>query len=103
PLRPGAVQLNGYLEHDIQNSLIHWNMGKVPYSDLVEIFRDGRDFFAQGEMWGKAVRSGAVFYRYTQDPELKQILQKTVADLLTTQRSNKCISASKVSDQPDGP
>ena len=71
PLQPGAVKLNGYLENDIQNSIIHWNKGVVPYSGFVEIFRKGREFFAQGEMWGKAVRSGCMFYRYSHDPELK--------------------------------
>ncbi len=53
-------------------------------------------------MWGKAVRSGSMLYRYTQDPELKAILDVTVADLLSTRRKNGSISASKV-EQPDGP
>jgi uncharacterized protein len=54
-------------------------------------------------MWGKAVRSGCMFYRYTRDAELKHILQKTVADLLTTRRANGSYSCSEVSKQPDGP
>jgi DUF1680 family protein len=103
PLPPGAVQLNGFLQNDIKNSVTHWNMGVVPYRAFVDIFRNGRTFFAEGEMWGKAVRSGCMFYRYTHNPELKKILQKTVADLLTTRRSNGSISASPVSKQPDGP
>jgi DUF1680 family protein len=44
-----------------------------------------------------------MFYRYTQDPELRDILRKTVADLLTTRRSNGSISCSDVTRQPDGP
>jgi DUF1680 family protein len=44
-----------------------------------------------------------MFYRYTHDPELKKILQSTIADLITTKRSNGSISASEVSKQPDGP
>ncbi|TAN13658.1 MAG: hypothetical protein EPN37_13285 [Chitinophagaceae bacterium] len=103
PLPPGHIYLNGYLQNDIKNSLIHWNMGIVPYAAFVDIFRNGRTFFAEGEMWGKAVRSGCMFYRYTHNPELKKILHKTVADLLTTRRSNGSISASPVSKQPDGP
>ena len=70
---------------------------------FVQMFRTGRKQFAQGEMWGKAVRSGSMFYRYTQDPELKGILRKTVADLLTTRRANGSISCSEVAKQPDGP
>lgn len=103
PLPANSIHLNGYLEDYIQNSINHWNKGVIPYAALVEKFRNGRTFFAQGEMWGKAVRSGCMFYRYTQDTELKKILKATVADLLTTRRENGSISCSEVSKQPDGP
>ncbi len=102
PLPSKAVQFHGYLEDYLQNSLIHWNKGVVPYAAFVQMFRMGRQFFAEGEMWGKAVRSGAMFYRYTQDPGLKAILQKTVADLLTTKRANGSISCSDIPKQPGG-
>ena len=82
PLPAGSIQLTGYLEKEIQNSITHWNKGNLPYSKFVEFFRSGRPQFALGEMWGKAVRSGCMFYRYTKDPELKQILRKTVDDLI---------------------
>ena len=103
PLPSGSIHLNGYLEDYIQNSINHWNKGVIPYAALVEKFRKGRSFFAQGEMWGKAVRSGSMFYRYTQDTELKKILKATVADLLTTRRENGSISCSELSKQPDSP
>lgn len=103
PLPAGAVHLHGYLENDLENSLAHWNMGVVPYGGFVDIFRKGRSFFAEGEMWGKAVRSGSMFYRYTHDSTLKKILQSTVSDLLSTRRANGSISASAISKQPDGP
>ena len=103
PLPPNAVRFSGHFEDHIQNSINHWNKGVVPYAALVQMYRTGRGEFAQGEMWGKAVRSGCMFYRYTHDPELKQILQKTVADLLTTKRANGSISCSDISKQPDGP
>ncbi|MDP4185793.1 MAG: glycoside hydrolase family 127 protein [Bacteroidota bacterium] len=103
PLAPNSIRFNGYFENDIQNSINHWNKGVVPYSGFVKLFRNGSKLFAQGEMWGKAVRSGCMFYRYTQDPELKSILKATVYDLLTTQRSNGSISCADVSRQPDGP
>ena len=100
PLPAGAIHLKGGLEVDVRNSLDHWNKGVVPYDSLVEFFRQGHDYFALGEMWGKAVRSGCMFYRYTQDQELKDILKKTVADLLTTERSNGSISCVPVEEQP---
>lgn len=103
PLGAGAVKFSGYFEQEMTKSLENWNMGVVPYAAFVDIFRHGRAYFAEGEMWGKAVRSGAMFYRYTHDPRLKEILSATVADLLTTRRENGSISASPVDSQPDGP
>ncbi len=103
PLSPNSIHFKGFLENDIQNSINHWNKGVVPYAVLVEKFRIGRSFFAQGEMWGKAVRSGCMFYRYTQDQELKKMLDTTVNDLLSTQRANGSISCSEIDKQPDGP
>ncbi len=103
PLKANSIHFTGYFEDYIQNSISHWNKGVVPYAGFVEKFRSGREFFAQGEMWGKAMRSGCMFYRYTQDPELKNILQASVNDLLSTKRENGSISCSPVSQQPDGP
>lgn len=103
PLPAGSIQLNGFLENDIQNSIAHWNKGVVPYSKMVEFFRTGRTQFALGEMWGKAVRSGCMFYRYTGDPELKTILKNTVADLLSTEQANGSICCVPAEKQPDGP
>jgi DUF1680 family protein len=101
PLPPNAVRLSGFLENDIQNSVEHWNKGVVPYAKFVDFFRKGRRQFALGEMWGKAVRSGCMFYRYTQDPELKRILDATVKDILSTQQSNGSISCVRANRQPD--
>lgn len=101
PLPAHSIQLEGYLEDYIENSINHWNKGVVPYGAMVEKFKSGRAFFAQGEMWGKAVRSGCMFYRYTQDPELKKILKATVADLLTARRDNGSISCSDIAKQPN--
>ena len=102
-LPAGAVRFNGHLDDYIQTSVTRWNKGVVPYAAFVQMFRTGRGNFAQGEMWGKAVRSGCLFYGYTHDPELKAILQRTVADLLTTRRPNGCISCSEIGREPDGP
>ena len=102
PLSPNAIQLSGFLENDIRNSIANWNKGVLPYSKFVDFFRNGRPQFALGEMWGKAVRSGCMFYRYTQDPELKHILDETVKDILSTQRANGSISCVPPDQQPDG-
>uniref|UniRef100_UPI003FF0FA7E beta-L-arabinofuranosidase domain-containing protein n=1 Tax=Alistipes ihumii TaxID=1470347 RepID=UPI003FF0FA7E len=102
PLPAGAVRLDGFFENDIRNSIDHWNKGVVPYAAMVDFFRNGRSQFALGEMWGKAVRSGCMFYRYTADPELKEILSQTVKDLLSTVRPNGSISCVPPEKQPDG-
>jgi uncharacterized protein len=102
PLPAHALRFNGYLNDTLENSLNHWNKGVVPYAALVQMFRTGRGEFAQGEMWGKAVQSGSLFYRYTQDSALRDILRKTVADMLSTKRANGSLSCSDISKQPDG-
>ena len=102
PLAPGNLKLTGYFENDIQNSLTHWNKGVLPYAKIADFFRNGRAQFALGEMWGKAVLSGAMLYRYTGDQQLKAILQATVKDILTTVRENGSISCVPVNEQPDG-
>ena len=101
PLPPGAVKLEGFFEDYIQNSIEHWNKGNLPYDQFVDFFRNGRPQFALGEMWGKAVRSGSMFYRYTKDPQLKQIMEETVIDLLTTQQENGSISCVVIDKQPE--
>ena len=102
PLPAGTVQLNGFFENDIQNTIEHWIKGVMPYEEIVEFFRTGRKQFALGEMWGKAVRSGCMFYRYTQDEEIAQMMRTTVEDMLSTQRENGSFSCVPVAQQPDG-
>lgn len=112
-LPPNAVKLEGYLDRYIQLSIKNWSKGVVPYKSLAEFFQTGRpnvtwegssfELFAAGEMWGKAVRSAALFYRYTADPDLKTILKRTVAELLSRRRENGTISCAPVDKQPDGP
>ncbi len=102
PLAPHSVHLDGYLDDYIQLSIESWNKGDLPYDAFVDFFRNGRPQFALGEMWGKAVRSGSMFYRYTNDPQLKQIMDETVQDLLSTQRKNGSISCVEIEDQPEG-
>jgi DUF1680 family protein len=111
-LPPGSVKLEGYLERYIAQSIQHWSKSAVPYAALASFFKNGRpkihqagryvELFATGEMWGKAVRSAALFYRYTGDPALRDLLRATVTDLLSMRRSNGTLSCSPVQKQPDG-
>ncbi|MDR2642236.1 MAG: glycoside hydrolase family 127 protein [Planctomycetaceae bacterium] len=101
PLPARQVKLNGYLDKIINLSCENWNKGDVPYKETVEFFRTGRKQFALGEMWGKLVRSGSLFYRYNGDAKLKKILDDAVADMLSTQRPNGSISCVPPEKQPE--
>jgi DUF1680 family protein len=101
PLPARQVKLNGYLDKILKLSCENWNKGDVPYKETVEFFRTGRKQFALGEMWGKLVRSGSLFYRYNGDVELKKILDDAVADMLSTQRPNGSISCVPPEKQPE--
>ena len=102
PLPPGAVKLSGGLASPIAKSIAHWHKGNVPYHEFAAFFSKGRTKFALGEMWGKFVRSGAMQYRHSPDPELKAILDSAVKDILATERSNGSISCVPVERQPAG-
>lgn len=102
PLPANSIHLTGYLDNYIRLSIENWNKTNLPYHKFVDFYRAGRPKFALGEMWGKAVRSGCMLYRYTQDPELKKIMDETVIDLLSTQRENGSISCVEIEKQPEG-
>ena len=42
PLPANAIHFEGGFENDIQNSIVHWNKGVVPYAEFVQFFRTGR-------------------------------------------------------------
>lgn len=100
PLPPGQIRLKGYFENDIKNSIEHWSKEVMPYEKATDFFRYGRKMFALGEMPAKAIRSNSMMYRYTGDPELKEITKKAVYDLISTTKSNGSISCTPVENQP---
>ena len=67
---------------------------------MVAFFAKRDNVFAAGELWGKTVRSLCRAYRYTLDPHLKAMLDKTVADILSTQTPDGCISSYSADKQP---
>lgn len=96
-----TIKLNGYLDNYIQKSIQNWSKKKVPYNAFADFFSEGRPIFASGEMWGKAVRSACLFYWYTNDTELKTILDTSITYILTKEKSNGSISCSAIEEQPD--
>ncbi len=99
PPAPGAVTLNPFFTQRIQLSVDH-HLKVLNYTKLVDYFRNRTNPFASGEFWGKTVRSVCLTYQYNNDPELKKILDDTVADLLSTQTPDGCISARTYPQQP---
>ena len=101
PLPPGAVRLDGVLGECLSRSRDNWCLGDVPVREFALSFRDGRKMFAMGEMWGKFVRSMAMFYRYRPDAELKRRMDETISEVLSFQRENGSVSCTDVGSQPD--
>jgi hypothetical protein len=108
----GAVRFSGFFDRYIELSRERWIEGALPYAALADFFAAGRplegegqqvEMFAAGEMWGKAVRSACLFYRYKPDLRLRDVLTSTVYDLLSKRRANGALSCSPVDRQPDGP
>jgi len=102
PLPAGAVSLSGGLARELHLAQEGWILGDVPYPAFAGFFRTGRPKFATGEMWGKFVRSGCMFYRYSRDPRIARRMREAVADILATVRENGSISCTPVAAQPGG-
>lgn len=102
PLPDHSIRFTNYFDNDIHNSVEHWNKGVVPYEKLMLFYRDGRPQFALGEMWAKAVRSGAMLYAYTKDEQLKTILKNTVNEVFAFVQPNGALACVPMDKQPDG-
>lgn len=94
PLPAGSVSMRGRLGTGLGLSIAN-RLKKVDYAHLVEPFRlrnetDGR---WRCEFWGKIVRSTIFSWRGRPDDELLQIIKTTVADILSTQTEDGCISS----------
>ena len=100
---PGSIRLKGILGNALQKTIAN-RLKKVNYKELVDPFRfrnedDGR---WRCEFWGKIVRSTILAWQDTNDPELLEIIEATVKDLLSTQTADGCISSYPEDKQPNG-
>lgn len=99
PPAPGTVKLTGYWANKIGLGVENL-LKKIDYSKTVDFFRLRPTPFASGEFWGKMMRAACLSYQYRPDPELKKILDASVADLLSTQTPDGCISTCSYENQP---
>jgi DUF1680 family protein len=94
PLSAGHVLLRGKLGESLRLSIQN-RLKKVDYPHLVEPFRlrNERDSRWRCEFWGKIVRSAILSWRGLPDAKLLTLIKDTVADLISTQTPDGCISS----------
>ncbi|MBO7741934.1 MAG: glycoside hydrolase family 127 protein [Victivallales bacterium] len=92
-LPTGSIRLQGEVGKALALSTRNLIM-KMDWKQLVEPFRGRWEQYSWcGEFWGKYLR-GAIFAAYaSRDPELIAVIRETVAELLTTQDADGCISS----------
>lgn len=68
---------------------------------FVQQFKEDADYEGgwRGEYWGKMMRGACFVYRYSQNPELYQILTETVKDMLSAQSEDGRISSYAVNHE----
>ena len=98
-LPPGSVRLGGFLEERIRTQA-EAAFDAETLAAMADVFRRRPNGFADGEFWGKAVRALSDHYRYNADPRLKALLDATLADLISTQTADGCISGYVSAKQP---
>lgn len=98
-LPPGSIQLSGVVQERIlqQEDLA---FDEKTLAAMADVFRRRRSGFADGEFWGKTVRALCHHSQYSGDPRLRALLDTTLADLLTTQTPDGCISDYSPEKQP---
>jgi len=98
-LPPGAIQLVGFVQERILQPE-NLAFDEQTLAAMADVYRKRRSGFADGEFWGKTVRALCHHYQYSGDPRLRTLLDATLADLLTTQTPDGCISDYAPAKQP---
>ncbi len=100
-LPPNSVRLSGSIDDKIRQEILY-AFDEKTLATMVDVFRKRANGFADGEFWGKTVRALCHYYEYNGDPSLKAKLERTVADLISTQTADGCISGQSYQHQPKG-
>ena len=102
-LGPGKVRQSGPLGKMLELSIAN-RLKKIDYVHLVDPFRFRyeKDNAWRCEFWGKIVRSAILSWCGNPDAELLAIIKGTVADMLSTQTEDGCISSYPYEKQTDG-
>ena len=106
-LPPGSVRLGGFIQDRIQQQA-EYLFDEKTLAEMVDVIRkrphrivNGEaTCLAEGEFWGKAVRALCHHYQYSAEPRLRKLLDVTVADLMSLQTPDGCISDTVPELQP---
>ena len=104
-LTPGAAAYRGAAEEAVQFTLQHQLLNAATWEQFVNVFRKDSDNVNNGwrcEYWGKMMRGAVLTYMYNKDAALYRVLEKTVTDLLETQRPDGRISTYSAKKQLRG-
>ena len=100
-LPAGSVRLTGITDEKIR-IITEGTLKVIDMHALADYFRNTMDMFATGEFWGKIMRASCLICSYTNDPELREIVDKAAADMLSLQREDGCLSTCPDHTQPNG-
>jgi DUF1680 family protein len=103
----GSIKLSGFVQERLQQQT-EYLFDEQFLAEMVDAIRmqphrliNGKPTgLAEGEFWGKAVRALSRYYQYSGDPHLLEILETTVADLMSLQTPDGCISDTHPDLQP---
>lgn len=106
-LPAGSVRLSGFMQERLQQQS-EYLFDEKTLAEMVDAIRkrphrivDGKPTcLAEGEFWGKAVRALCRYYQYSGDERLRKLLDMTVADLMSLQETDGCISDTVPELQP---
>ncbi len=96
-----GVRLHGFFDERI-NALISGLFLRVDMTAVVDFYRYRLNRFAAGEFFGKLMRAACLIYGYTKNAELKTVIDRAAADIMSLQDEDGDISTSPKEQQPNG-
>lgn len=90
-LANGAAKYTGAADRYVQFTKTNQLLNPNTWANFVRVFRSDSDdcnLGWRGEFWGKMMRGACLIYRYAPDPELYEVLETTVLDMLDAQRDD---------------
>ena len=98
-LPDGSTRIGGPVGEMMRVTAGEWFEAKT-FAEMADVFRRRPNGFATGEFWGKATRALSRHVAATGDARLRALLETTLADLISTQGADGCISGYKPDRQP---